>query len=368
VKLPQIFSIVHFRSETDHTNFLNAQNEAIGVGLATTAATFLPVFLTRLGASNQAVGLLTSMPAITGLLLSIPLGSYLHHRRNVVPWYSISRLLSILPFALTGLIAFFVQQKYLVVAVLAIWAIVTLPQTIVGILFNVVMNDVAGSTRRFELMSRRWIVLGISTSLSLVLVGQALGVLDFPFNYQIVFIVLSLGGVMSYLTSNRIHLPENQPLPDPPAISLREAVRNYLQLIRSEPPFVSFNAKRFVYLTGIALTTPLFPLYYVRVADASDAWIGIFNTAQTVILIVGYFFWIRQSRHGGNRRLLLWSTLGLAIYPALVAVTHNDVPVLPPNRPALARREAIQRSQYTHPPHAQGGWMTGQRLTSAARQ
>ncbi len=51
-------------------NFINVQIDAIGVGLANAAAPFLPVFLTRLGASSFEVGLLTSMPALTGLLLA----------------------------------------------------------------------------------------------------------------------------------------------------------------------------------------------------------------------------------------------------------------------------------------------------------
>jgi hypothetical protein len=40
-------------------NFLLVQFDAVGVGLATAAAPFLPVFLARLGASNLQVGLLT---------------------------------------------------------------------------------------------------------------------------------------------------------------------------------------------------------------------------------------------------------------------------------------------------------------------
>ncbi len=54
--------------ETDLTqkrNFRNVQIDAIGVSIATIAAPFLPVFLTRLGASNFQVGLLSSMPGCT---------------------------------------------------------------------------------------------------------------------------------------------------------------------------------------------------------------------------------------------------------------------------------------------------------------
>ncbi|HQN45312.1 MAG TPA: hypothetical protein PLA25_14340, partial [Anaerolineaceae bacterium] len=76
-------------------NYINVQVDGVGVGLANAASPFLPVFLARLQASSYEIGLLSSMPAITGLLLSIPLGQFLQTRRNVVPWYSVARVLVI---------------------------------------------------------------------------------------------------------------------------------------------------------------------------------------------------------------------------------------------------------------------------------
>jgi len=48
--------------ETQKRNFRYVQIDAIGVSISNVAAPFLPVFLTRLGASNFQVGLLTSFP------------------------------------------------------------------------------------------------------------------------------------------------------------------------------------------------------------------------------------------------------------------------------------------------------------------
>ena len=76
-----------------------------------------------------------------------------------------------------------------------------------------------------------------------------------------------------------------------------------------------------MYLTGVSLAAPLFPLYFVRQLHASDAWIGLINTSSTAVMIVGYFFWVRRSRKHGTRMVLLWTTLGLSLYPFLVAIT-----------------------------------------------
>src|SRR5215212_6635877 len=86
----------------ERDNFRYVQIDAVGVSIANVSAPFLPVFLTRLGATNFQVGLLSSMPGVTGLLLAIVVGRFLQTRRNVVSWYSLSRLLVILCYALTG--------------------------------------------------------------------------------------------------------------------------------------------------------------------------------------------------------------------------------------------------------------------------
>jgi hypothetical protein len=71
------------------------------------------------------------------------------------------------------------------------------------------------------------------------------------------------------------------------------------------------------------LAIPLFPLYYVRVVEASNYWIGVINTAQAAVLVIGYFWWTRESRLRGGRFVLLWTTFGLALYPALTAATQQ---------------------------------------------
>ena len=310
-------------SPVQKKNFVNVQIDAIGIGMANAAAPFLPVFLTRLGASNFEVGLLSSMPALTGLLLAIPLGRFLQSRRQIVPWFSTARLMVIFCFALTGLITFLIEDRQQVNAVLFIWAVATLPQTIVAVCFSVVMNAVAGPAHRYELMSRRWSILGITTALTVAIVGQVLNRVIFPLNYQIAFLGLSLGGLISFYYSSHIELPATEITTSTRALPFREQIREYVRLISGKKEFVSFSLRQLVFVFGSTLAVPLFPLYYVREVQANDAWIGVFNTAQSAILLVGYFLWTRESRLRGSRFVLLWTTFGMTLYPALVAVTDR---------------------------------------------
>lgn len=308
-------------------NYLNVQIDGIGVGLANAASPFLSVFLARMNASSFQIGLLTSMPSLTGLLLSLPLGNFLQKQRNIVPWFSATRLGVVLCYALTGFASMLLPEKWVVPGVLLIWALATIPQNMLSICFSVVMNAVAGSKGRFELMTRRWTILGLTTSIAVFFIGRRLDLISFPLNYQQVFLFVSIGGLISYIFSRRILIPDSVPQPPLKGKSLKEILRAYIEPIANEKPFVTFVLKRFFFTSGIALATPVFTLYFVRQVHLSDSWIANINTTQTAILILGYLFWTRQSRTKGSRNVLLWATFGLSLYPFLVAMTETPIAI-----------------------------------------
>jgi MFS family permease len=302
-------------------NFRYVQIDAIGVSISNIAAPFLPVFLTRLGASNFQVGLLSSMPGMTGLVLAILVGRFLQSRRDIVPWYSLSRLMVILCYALTGILTLLVAEELVILSTLAIWAFATLPQTALAVAFSVVMNAVAGPEGRYALLSRRWAIFGLTGVIGTFIVTRLIDLLRFPLNYAIMFIVLSLGGFFSFYFSRRIHLPPQAAAPLPSTLSPRQNAGNYLRLLRENPAFLSFASKRFVYFSAIVLSQPIMPLFLVREVGATDGQIGTVNMTLTLIMLVGYFLWPWVSRRRGGRFVLLATTLGTTLYPALSAAT-----------------------------------------------
>jgi MFS family permease len=308
--------------QIEKRNFRNVQIDGVGVGISNVAAPFLPVFLTRLGATNFQVGLLTSMPGVTGLLLAILVGRFLQTRKNIVPWYSLSRLLVILSFAFTGILTLLIPSEYAILATLLIWAFATLPQTALAVAFSVVMNAVAGPEGRYALLSRRWAVFGLTGVIGTFTVTRLIGLVAFPLNYAIMFLVLSLGGFLSFYFSKQIQLPAQ--IPPPPLSkrgSARESLRNYLTLLKKNPAFVSFASKRLVYFSALVLSLPIMPLYLVREVKASDSQIGAVNMTTSLVMLAGYFLWPWVSRKRGGRSVLLATTFGMILYPALSAST-----------------------------------------------
>ena len=297
------------------------QIDAIGVSISNVAAPFLPVFLTRLGASNFQVGLLSSMPGMTGLILAIVVGRYLQSRKNIVPSYSLSRLLVILCYALTGLITFYGAEKAIIIATLAIWAFATIPQTALAVAFSVVMNGVAGPTGRYALLSRRWTIFGLTGVIGTFIVTRLIDLIEFPVNYAIMFMVLSLGGFLSFYFSRKITLPDQIPPPIINSSSPLKGFQNVLDLLKANPAFLSFSLKRFVYFSAITLGTPIMPLFLVKDVMATDSQIGTINMTFTLIMLSGYFIWPRVSLKRSGRFVLLTTTLGMVLYPALSAAT-----------------------------------------------
>lgn len=300
-------------------NARNVMIDGMGVGLVSGVATFLSVFLARLGASNVQVGLLTAMPAITGALLAIPLGQFIGRQRNLILWYARSRLWVLSSYALTGLVPFFFDRAA-ATAIIVIWAIATIPQTLVNICFTLVMTAVAGPDKRMSLMSRRWTTLGISSAISVALAGWALDLIRFPLNYQVVFIASFIGGLISYYFSTSIVLPPTEP-PQPERAPWRTSLARMWQLFRAHPAYTRFLTSQFVFRCGMAMAIPLFPLYWVRVVQASDSAIGVINMVQSGVLMIAYGLWILVARRRGAFTVLAICALGLTAYPIATALT-----------------------------------------------
>lgn len=304
----------------EETNQRNVLIDAIGVGITAGVGSFLSVFLVRLGASPFQVGLLTAMPALTGMLLSIPVGEFLSRKANIIPWFARSRFLVLSSYLLTGLVPFLVPSHQPEV-IIVIWALATLPQTFVSVAFTVVMGGVAGPGGRLTLMSRRWAILGLTNSLTVLIVGQILARFDFPLNYQVVFIGSAIGALISVIFSSSLKLPPQ----DTPhgQVGLVQAVRKHGGAIRQHKPFLNFLAAQFVFRWGLAFAVPLLPIYWVRSVGATDEQISLINSASTFVMMLSYFFWAHVAARRSERLVLLLSAFGLSFYPLMTAFTQS---------------------------------------------
>ncbi len=88
------------------------------------------------------------------------------------------------------------------------------------------MNAVAGREGRYALLSRRWAILGLTNFAATFVVTEFIDRIPFPLNYEIMFLGLSLGGLISFYFSSRISLPEQTPPPLATGKTAGETLRN----------------------------------------------------------------------------------------------------------------------------------------------
>ncbi len=313
-------------TRTQRANYFYTQMDAAGVGLTMAVDPFVAVFLARLGASNQQIGLFNAIPGFAGLSLALVMGRFLQTRRSIVPWYSAARFVRLATYGVMGLAALLLPPEYTVVAVLGVWLLASVPQTLLNVAFSVLMNAIAGPRGRYALLSRRWSTIGVVGAVMTVVVGQVLDRIRFPLNYQLTLMGFAfLGATTSFLFARRIDVPAGTPLPThAPSGPVWSRLRAYGGWIWAEQrPFVAFVAKRVVYTAGSYIVLPLYALYYVRELQASDVQISIITTVQKALLMIGYFVWPRLRQSRGSRFILLSTTLALSLYPAFTAMTRH---------------------------------------------
>lgn len=300
-------------------NYRRVQVDSMFIGVVNASGTFLPVFLLRMGASASDVGLLTALPAFTAFLLAIPFGRYLQPRGGIVRWYSRLRLVAWSSYAVMALVAFLLPREEAIPVLLLVWAVASLPSTAALVAFPMVMDGAAGPGGRFDLLGRRWAIAGVSATIAVALVGQFLSAVQFPTNFEIFLVFVTLAGIGSYLQSRRIVITEPARIPPGPRVPARERLAGLWRLIAANRPFVRFEIRGFVYVLAIGLSLPVMPLFYVHEVGAPDSWIGIIGAAGSAGSVLGYLTARQLARRRGGGVTLLPSLLVAAVAPAVLS-------------------------------------------------
>lgn len=301
-------------------NYRMNRGDSVAMGIISSVVPFLPVFIVRLGGSAFEVSLLTAIPAVSAFLLAIPIGQFLQGKTQIVPWYSGSRMVAHLSYAVAAVVVLVAPIGMVVPALLVVWAIAAVPSTVGMVAFPIVMDGAAGPRGRYELMGRRWAIMGLTAAITVALIGQVLDRLPFPANYQLVFVGFTLAGVASYHFSRQYTVPEGPTRPSGAQGNRFGALRESIRTVRRQPSFLRYSLRQLVYVIGVRFAIPLIPLYYVREVGATDAWIGIIATGQSLALLVGYQLWRRVSVARGGALVLLVTLFANALYPAALSM------------------------------------------------
>jgi MFS family permease len=294
------------------------------------AATFAAAFAIRLGANNVEVGLLTSIPALMAVLVSIPAGQFLERRARRTPWIWGSLLLHRSGFLVAALVPWIhiegVNQGLLVVIIIAL-------NSATAHFFNVgwipLLADVVSEERRAAVFTGRNIVYNITLSAFGFLFGQWLTAVPFPINYQSMFLIGWVASMISMVALYRIEVPDGvvKSASEQPN-SLASQVRTLRDALTSHPEFMRITRNTLLHGIGIWLASPLYVLFFVRQLDATDAWLGVNGMVASLGTIVGYSFWRSLMTRWGEQPTLKRTIVLAGLYPALVGLMPGLTPIL----------------------------------------
>jgi MFS family permease len=144
----------------------------------------------------------------------------------------------------------------------------------------------------------------------------------FPENYEVLLLIVTVGGFGSYLQSSRLKIPEHARAPAVEQAPRMDRVRALWRLVTSNRPFIGYELRTFTYIWSLGMALPVLPLFYVHDLAASDAWIGIIGAASSGGSVLGYVVLRRVARSRGGTVILLPALLGAAWTTALMSVVN----------------------------------------------
>lgn len=297
---------------------------------------FISVFLVRLGASSMLVSLLTSLPALIGALLSVPVGWVVARQGDLIRFTNRGRIIHRSGFLLVALAPFLFKHG-LAGAVVALWVLNSIPAAFINLSWTAAVAEIIPPKDRPSVNGRRWALLSLVTAVSVAVFGYLLERVAFPRNYQIVFAASFAGGFLSIYFFSLIRLvPAPGEDPDPPpatvplgalptgAPALAQRLRAYVRSFVETPVFTRYLLTTFVLRMGLNLPVALYSVYWIRHLDASDLWIGWRTTASSLALIVGYYLWGKIAARRGHHLVLVACTAGVGLYPVLTGLVPSQ--------------------------------------------
>jgi Na+/melibiose symporter-like transporter len=310
-------------------NVLYVALDGIAIGLMSAAASFVSVFVIRLGASPFWVSLLSAAPATIRLLMTIPWSQFVERKRRPQRVLAFSRLAVHAMYPLIALVPFVLADEWTAKVIIVIWSLSAFPSSLSNMMFTLVMGNAVPPQSRAFLMGRRWIVLGIAKLIALPLVTQVIDRVAFPLGYQIAFGINALISVFAFAFASQLRVPERKPTPSPKGQPLQARVRQEVHQVAEAKPFLIFISGRALLNLGLALVSAIIPFYWVQELEASDAWVGYFTMTLSAATLVSYLPWTRFKRKRGTRWTLIPSVFGTALYPALLSLARTPGAVLP---------------------------------------
>ena len=334
--------------EKYRSNFTNLYLDIAWFGvLSGTAVNFLNIYATRLGATGLQIGLLTAMSAAVNLFLAIPAGHWIskRHTGRAVFWSSIVFRIGYL---------FWIPLPWLFNPQGQIWALIVLtflmaiPLTPLGVGFNALFAEAVPDRFRAQVAGTRNVTFAIAFMLTSLIAGAILKNVAFPQGYQIIFAIGAFGAAMSsyhiyhvkplqdeaipplpshpqpFVHADKVPVPSREGKPD--SSPLGRSPRSLASVLRLDiwkTHFKNVLLALFFFHLIHYLSSPLYPLYNVRVLNLNDGYLGNGTAFYYLTVLIASTQLRRVVQKYGHKKVTGLGVAGMAAYPIMLAFAQN---------------------------------------------
>ena len=287
---------------------------------------FNAVYLLRLGGTNFDVSLNTALPSLGSVLISVPAGHFLQSRAHPGRWTLLCLAIYWTGFLLLGAVPW-VHIRGLTASLLAVILLFTasLPAQIFSVGIYPLLAEMVSEQQRIRVFSMRSIINACVLSLVTFVVGQWLSRSPFPFNYQVVYVIAWVCGMISvtHLILASRALGECATLKPVQLTAATGHWRLWPADLGRQPDFVHFTLNSLLHNLALWLAGPLYVLYLVRQLGATDAWLGLYATVTSLSTIVGLLFWRRMAERIREARTVRLTVISVGLMPLLAGLLPN---------------------------------------------
>lgn len=307
--------------------------------------TFLVVYITRIGTNGFQISLLTAGPALMQLLFSLPVGRYLE-RLPLIPSSYIPAFIQRSGHLLLVFLPSILPEQTQIWAIILITLLGSIPGTFLMIGFNAMFADLIPVEERGRVVSRRNALSAIALTGSALLSGYLLDKVSYPLNYQLVFLIGSIGALGSSfiltrlrntsLKSARVGQPMGELLrPGSPAFApfeflsaglrflTRRGGKPLLRLDLLKTPYGYLMGAYLVFYTCQYVGIPIFPVYLVRDLQLKDSQISIGSVLFYLMMFLCSLQLTWMAKRWGHRRILVSGALVFCLYPFLLMLANG---------------------------------------------
>ncbi|MEH7419432.1 MFS transporter [Neobacillus drentensis] len=302
---------------------MRTYNEKISIyhGMVSTiavnlASNFFPIFaISILGATNYQVGLISSLPPLVALIMTILAAILLNRlelqKKTVAMSVFWARIMFLL---LAGVV--FLHSSYQTWTFLLIVALMNVPGTISNVGWQTLISGMIKENRRGSFFSDRNRLLTVVGMITTLIIGVVMkNQTHHAWAYQILFGIAFLFGLLEvfFLMKHR----------EKPLIMAEQKKSSMDWSIFKNPGYKWFLITALCFNFTWQMVWGLFNIYNVKYVHATILWISIFSVANQLVQIFSFPLWKKWAEQRSNTLMLVWVAVGMATAPVLNILSTN---------------------------------------------